>query len=202
MHEKTPKDHPEEALQHVLYEIEMALETVQAVAKTPRGWQHSAFLESFLIHIRCLEEFFTDPAGTPRPDDMRPRDFVSDWVEKSVEHPEVKRMHKEVAHLTYSRKRHVLDGAWSLGPTARPVFEECESFLSAVAGISNLMSFGDNMVEVLKLRLGLAQYLRPVALGSHSALSSSKGCTGPAAPQTGQTGFTGPYPSGGVGPPH
>ncbi|HEY3755567.1 MAG TPA: hypothetical protein VGL42_05410 [Opitutaceae bacterium] len=185
--ETTPKGCPGEALDHVLYEMTMMLRAKAATEQAdPKTFEHSAFLESFVIHVRALDEFFTKPDKKRRDDDMAPGDFVAGWVEKVGRDSDADRMHKEIAHLTYGRKRKAGDGGWDLYATAWPIVQESIRFLVALKNEGRLVGFGDNFTRVEQLLLqfrgvGLTIALGPSTVGVTSSPAIT-GWTGSAAP--------------------
>jgi len=100
-----------QASEQLYYEFWMLTSVAQGLASgiAVRGWLQNALLESFIIHVRALLDFFyTD---VPKSDDIVAIDYFSDKERWITIRPELsrtlriarKRAGKEVAHLTYAR---------------------------------------------------------------------------------------------------
>ena len=91
---------------HFVYEIEMLMFPSKIGILPPL--LNNAMLESFLIHARCLFEFFYDEENPKYTADARATHFVNNWKElrpKTVNIEMIKkRTGRELAHLTYDRK--------------------------------------------------------------------------------------------------
>ena len=97
---------------HLDYEYWMVMALAQAMASgiSEKGWLTNALLESFVIHVRALVDFFYPPANA-KPDDVFAIDFFDDPAEWEGIRPPLSenlqrgraRAHKEIAHLTYAR---------------------------------------------------------------------------------------------------
>jgi hypothetical protein len=92
--------------EHVVYELQM-LAIVGAEIPNKKGYDLSAYLESFAIHLRNLIDFFF--ADSPRPDDVVAADFFDNPSAWNVQiTPDLQaarvRANKEVGHLTLQRK--------------------------------------------------------------------------------------------------
>lgn len=114
---------------HLLYEIEMLADLVEAMGRVDIGseapdqeWAvRNALLESFTIHARSLVGFFYP--RHPQLDDAIADDFFDDdtWSRRGVpENPSWSRVRrrvgKEIAHLTYQRHNPYEDAAtWPHG---------------------------------------------------------------------------------------
>ena len=76
---------------------------------TEKGWLMNALLESFVVHVRVVLDFFYN--DTPRNDDVVAQDFFAPsdaWASLRPKFSELlsnarKRAGKEMAHLTYAR---------------------------------------------------------------------------------------------------
>jgi hypothetical protein len=196
----TPQRNVPEELDHPLYEIEMMIETAEKYRAETDRIVANALLESFIVHVRGLDEFFSHKR--PRPDDLRPSDFVSGFVPVPEEHPEIDRMNKEIAHLTCSRQRPNEHRRWDFTSTMRPVVVAALEFLREIAKTpdSPLMAYANNRDRVPSLIKKCAQIVSgtavsPAIMGSsdlpprlyfvplHAILpSGNTGCTGPAQP--------------------
>ena len=114
---------------HLLYEIEMLADLVEAMGAVDTGFTttgsewavRNALLESFTIHARSLVGFFYP--RRPQPDDAIAEDFFDDdtWSRRGApENPSWSRVRrrvgKEIAHLTYQRHNPYEDAAtWPHG---------------------------------------------------------------------------------------
>ena len=94
--------------EHLLYEFQIFRWVADSIAKKPTGFESSALLESFIIHLRNLSDFFY--SDSDRNDDVLAADFFDkpeEW--KSGAMPQTlkdarERANKEVSHITYKRK--------------------------------------------------------------------------------------------------
>lgn len=128
---------------------------------------------------------------------MLPSDFISDFTPAASRHPESARMHKEAAHLTYSRKQDRTGGEWDILATMKPVAEISVAFLERVTGSGDLMANPGNRERAESL----LQRLRPVEVRAVTrrfyASSSSVEIVQvqvearPAAPDSGHRAMTG-----------
>jgi hypothetical protein len=99
------------ALDHLHYEFWMLMSVVNALAsgKVSDQWLVNALLESFVIHLRNLIDFFY--IERPQNDDVIAADFFAKkdaWekIRPAISNDLSKsrtRAHKEIAHLTYAR---------------------------------------------------------------------------------------------------
>jgi len=147
-----------EALHHVLYEIRMLLNCFDYLGD---GNHRDTFLrdiclESFIIHARALDDFFTPLRYQ---DDIRACHFLSQAEQKSrgSRHPDINRMHKEIVHLSYSRKVDQEKRLWVLHTVLTKQYEEglslllsCEYFLSKMQD-EHLLRFKENRINVSRL---------------------------------------------------
>lgn len=112
-----PKRHDDQtlfnALEHIAYEIQMYVD-LSAFSIVGCNALSNAVFESWLIHLRTLNEFLS-PAVKKRtcPDDVRPEHFD---IELSVPFLSVilkKRLDKEMAHITYKRHSDTIAKQWN-----------------------------------------------------------------------------------------
>lgn len=106
------KEELDHALLHLRYECWMLTSVTQALSTgiAREGWILNALLESFVIHLRALTDFFY-PSDQVKPDDMLAAHYFpkqEDW--ETIRPPlsdtlknAKRRAHKEIAHLTYAR---------------------------------------------------------------------------------------------------
>jgi hypothetical protein len=172
-----------QALDHVLYEMGMLL----ATSRTLRGrigipLTRSAYIESFVTHLRNLDEFFQ---GTGRDSDtMRPKDFIREFPMNYVAHPLIKRMHQEIAHLTYMRKQPHEPKGWPIAKALQPMVPWCLRFLGAVWNDETLMGYNDNRPRTLRLINSFD------ALNAGNMTEPSGDCISPEVASTSSTGST------------
>jgi len=141
----TPQSNRPEALHHVLYEFQMLhWAGTQLWAGMQSGLMKNALLESFLVHARCIEEFFR--CASKYPNTMKSSDFALSLPVDAKCAEEIKRMHKELAHLTYERKRSPEAPGWDTKGIARQLIARCLEFLWAVRYAEALMAYADNRV--------------------------------------------------------
>ncbi len=95
--------------EHLLYEFHI-FRWVAENLPPDKGFQLSALLESFAIHLRNLIDFFYTQPGDARNDDVVAADFfdpASAWnlgaIPKSLNDAR-ERANKEISHITYRRK--------------------------------------------------------------------------------------------------
>lgn len=164
-----------DALDHVLYEFKMLELTGRRLCEVRSpGETMSVYLESFIIHARCIDEFFC--ARTDARNKMRPCHFVDDYPCKSEEHTHIRRMHNEVAHLSYDRKRPEGRADWPVKAVALPLFSVCLDFLRKIEAIDDLMAFADNRTRTKALLGTIGDALKGV--GVWGSPSDSKATTG------------------------
>ena len=114
---KTPDPYPVTdkekipALGAALYEMQQFCNCVEVLRKGPDQVTENAFLESMLIHVRVLQDFFQKGTRRHRKgkelDDVLSKDF--EFLPEPIPlRPDYEsRIDKEVAHLTYSRARRI-----------------------------------------------------------------------------------------------
>lgn len=106
---KATRTHAEliDGFTHIDYELSMTAETSVRLLTTPASAARDAFLESMLLHIRTLTDFFVYTNPRPWPTDMLRTEFAPEWTPPE---PEASRLldkrdtiHKHLAHLTWDR---------------------------------------------------------------------------------------------------
>lgn len=107
-----PKRSDEElkkAASHVMYEWRMLqkISLLLSSGALTGSALHDAAMESVVVHVRCLREFF-DPNRTPKPDDVMPCDFLNEqsWTPPAVSvrlNAAKTDADKRLAHITYAR---------------------------------------------------------------------------------------------------
>ncbi len=126
-----------DALEHVFYEIKMCLDTGTALINY-RGPQllQNVFLESFLVHCRCLIDFFEHPKS--QDDDVLHKHYVGTVTIVNIPELDREKLNKDVAHLTYTRNSRdkSVDG-WDIGKTLRLIMEPSLIFLQNLSAFTN-----------------------------------------------------------------
>jgi hypothetical protein len=90
--------------EHLLYELEYFQLTARLLHEEKRGEMRSILIESFVIHLRNLIDFFFTPET--HNDDVVATDFCGGWNEpiSSTLKTARERANKELTHLTLGRK--------------------------------------------------------------------------------------------------
>ena len=131
------------ALDHVLYEIEMLTKALLALRWTRSDRSDdNAWLESFAIHARNLNEFFGD--------DEKPKSFMraNHFVEWTYTRIFDRNLHRrasaQVAHLTYDRDCGAEKSPWPVADIFSGLQTQSQTFLKAVAANPALMAHRSN----------------------------------------------------------
>jgi hypothetical protein len=115
---------------HLLYEWQLFLFTKKELSEEIGGPMRFVLIESFLIHLRNLIDFFYT---TGRDDDVVAADFCPGWNERiSDKLREAKaRANKELTHLTLKR-RHVSDPSkvWDMDGLFQEVHVAAKAFVA------------------------------------------------------------------------
>jgi hypothetical protein len=129
------------ASEHLHYEFWMLMSLANALASgiASEGWLTNTLLESFIIHLRALLDFFY--GERPKPDDVIAADYFSQGQWDSIKPPlsdalkkARSRAHKEVAHLTYERLNVTLETKpWAFLSLASEVQGTMNLFLKNVS---------------------------------------------------------------------
>jgi hypothetical protein len=93
--------------EHLLYELQIFLWTGKELGREEnKGPIRSVLIESFVMHLRNLIDFFCTAAGDEREDDIIAADFAAGWSESmsNTLKEAKKRANKELSHLTLGRK--------------------------------------------------------------------------------------------------
>jgi hypothetical protein len=136
-------DKTKDSLEHVFYEIQSLFNLTQILNGNIQFCLsyscnynynqvfNNIFLENTLIHCRCLIDFF-EIKDRKIEDDILYADYGFD--PNPLELNELKkRIHKELAHLSYSRKI-ITDSnkIWNLNELINPLFERCVKFINHI----------------------------------------------------------------------
>lgn len=120
----TPRpDQLKEATEHIYYEITQLIGTLTTSSSIALN---NALVESRLIHVRALLDFFQKPRSK---DDVLCSDygFTSQPVAINTDYQE--RLNKDLAHLTYSRSQRLpKDKPWPHDKVAAPILERSRQF--------------------------------------------------------------------------
>ncbi|HZM79646.1 MAG TPA: hypothetical protein VFC19_28270 [Candidatus Limnocylindrales bacterium] len=97
-----------DGLRHVGYEVTMTAESAARLGRhVTDEFVRNALLESMLLHIRSLTDFFVYTNPRPRPTDMLRIHFAPEWTAPKPEATRVlagrNALHKHLAHLTWER---------------------------------------------------------------------------------------------------
>lgn len=117
------------ALDHVFYEAHQL--TLMGGGESTDVALNNAMLESCLLHVRNLLDFFEHRA-TPK-DDVLSAHYGFPASPIPVDKLSREKLNKDLAHLTYSRtRRSVADKGWHHGQAVLPVLCRCLSFTEHV----------------------------------------------------------------------
>lgn len=139
---KLPKP---EALSHVLYEMWMMHECFKGLHEGGHSVvSRNLHLEGFLIHARCLYEFFSDKEH--RKTDLQPCHFTTAPYPKLSSKAEIyDRMNVEIAHLTHWRKSTINEKHWDTHLVMTAIAPACLPFLQSIKTDKNLLGFENNL---------------------------------------------------------
>lgn len=121
---------PEEYLrEHFTYEVEMLVGTAERLIFPARGTDavvRNALLESFLIHVRCLDSFLSGYGA--RATDVTARKLLG-WADSGSEMSTIREaINKTVAHLTTGRVDRL---HFNVAETARMMADRVAGFIQA-----------------------------------------------------------------------
>ncbi len=137
------RDDKPAALDHVLYEIEMLINSLLALSRPGLSARDaSGWLEVFAVHARNLNEFFgpKDPGAAY----MRPDHFIS-WTDSYQLDTELaRRASGQISHLTYDRERPEEKTSWPFEKHFTALRTPSVKFLTAVMQVESLMSYHRN----------------------------------------------------------
>lgn len=158
-----------QALVHILYEIWMLLRTYRD-SRRKDGWdsvRSNAYLESFVIHARNLDEFFgSEKTSGGR---MTLAHFGFSEALSPKRHRDIGRMNDEICHLNFNRKSSGEKGDWRLDRALGELVDPCLAFLDYAARDESMMRFEKNEARTHSLIEELRQMraqLRPTATSS------------------------------------
>jgi len=159
--------HPSEndltsALDDVFYEIHQLV--VTAVVSTNKPELNNSFLESRLLHARNLLCFFESEPR--RADDVLATDYGFRAERLPISDHYRRRLHKDLAHLTYSRaRRQEADRHWPLEEIVQPILNRSSNFVEHL--LSERRDFGDRVRKHWEtLLLAVAEALGEVERGT------------------------------------
>ena len=131
MNNFTPsRDQLKDTLEHIYYEIAQLTGTLRT---TNNVAVNNALVESRLIHVRALLDFFQKPVrGNMRGkelDDVLSSDYGFPSQKVGIPSQYQERLNKDLAHLTYSRSQRLpADKPWPHEQVIVPILECCRQF--------------------------------------------------------------------------
>ena len=142
-----------EALDHVLYEMEMLHALPALLEASDRDVRQNAYLESFIVHARCLDEFFAKASQGQTGRNMRASDFAPFLKPVSLPDSLIDRMNREITHLGWTRKKPGTVGdCWKCSDVIAQLMKPALDFLDAVYQIEAIRSFGKNQSRIEAMR--------------------------------------------------
>jgi len=123
-------DQLKDTLEHIYYEIAQLTGTMRS---TNNVAVNNALVESRLIHVRALLDFFQKTArgnrGGRELDDVLSSDYGFPSQEVDIPSQYQERLNKDLAHLTYSRSQRLPeDKPWPHDQVIAPILERCRQF--------------------------------------------------------------------------
>lgn len=119
------------ALYHVRYEIEQLAILFQERTVPRETFLRNALIESGVVHLTILAEFFSTPCRDRYKDDVLAEDFGFPASVSPVEKADIERRNKEVAHLTYTRSGHTPEEwCWAFDRLVPPALELARRFIA------------------------------------------------------------------------
>jgi hypothetical protein len=118
------------ALEHIYYEIAQLTETLIG---TNNVALNNSLVESRLIHVRALQDFFQKSARRTRKgnelDDVLSLDYGFGPQPVNIPPAYQERLNKDLAHLTYSRSQRLpKDKPWPHDQVVLPILERSKQF--------------------------------------------------------------------------
>lgn len=166
----TPTDEDKaEALGSVFYEIQQLWASSHLIGR--QALVMNAFLESMLVHVRVLLDFFErdtrsvfgPPSNRSENDDVLSTDYG--FGARPVDlHPQYRtRLNKDLAHLSYSRNKRQLPGdkSWPRQEVIRPLIERCIEFIDSLGEDALRQGRGASLSDWQRLREDLVAKLDP-----------------------------------------
>jgi hypothetical protein len=119
------------ALYHIRYEIEQLAILFQRLSIPQETFLINALIESGVVHLSILAEFFSTPLRDRHKDDVLAEDFGFPVSVSPIATADIERRNKEVAHLTYTRSGHTPEQwRWDFDRLVPPVLERARRFIS------------------------------------------------------------------------
>jgi len=121
------------ALEHVRYEIRQLALLYRARTSPPDALLNNARIETTVIHLNILIEFFETDIQDRYKDDVLAADYDFPVSALTVDRAAVERRNKEVAHLTYTRTarpRH--EWGWDFDRLVPPVLRQSRAFIAHI----------------------------------------------------------------------
>lgn len=118
------------------------------VRANPKGLFHNIWIEAFLIHARCLIDFFRYESGPRRDEDIYAADYFEspeEWIRVRGEMPEVLResrelAHTRLAHISLARREKI---KWPFTDIIAGIAELWERFLGGISDELKIDEPGD-----------------------------------------------------------
>ena len=107
---------------------------------------HNACLESLLLHLRNLVEFFNN--GKKQKDDLRAEDYGFDGRVKIGEE-QTKAINKNLTHLTFSRDSDKFPSTWRGRIVSDPVFDTSNAFIDHILASEYVERLGEEQINKL-----------------------------------------------------
>lgn len=128
------------AEEHILCEFNMIQDAANVVSRAhgTNGLLENIALESFLLHIRQVRDFFYGVRKNKWPDDTFASDYASNWESVQPDLPRVIKEHEErldrqLAHLSYARLRYKgKEKEWPVDEMATAMAEVVRVFLRSL----------------------------------------------------------------------
>lgn len=143
------------ALSHVAYEIDMCAAAAARAFLTPQGDRlaHIAYLESMLLHVRNLDDYFTKPKPQ-RNDDLTASQLTGDWTPTPAaacarlsERRDL--INKHLSHLTLARVEDNTPPEWPIIEMARDIVDIATDWIkhfAATQGVPVTDPYWDGLV--------------------------------------------------------
>lgn len=164
------EEQKKQVLHHVFYEIRQLFLTTEFMESDSwdgiPSWRNDAIIESQLLHVRNLREFFAHKSRND--DNVLAAHFGFALSEVDIKQSTLARLNKDLAHLTYARIRRTAETKeWPVSIAAVPVLKQCGVFIQHIC--ESFLS--SKLQEAGEWRM--LKELISIYLGKHSKGSSS-----------------------------
>ena len=139
------------ALDAVYYEVRQLVDMIAPT--TGHGALNNAVLESRLLHVRTLLDFFA--VGTCTNDDVLATHYGFLLTPVVIDRMYVSRLNKDLAHLTYSRtQRTQASKQWPVDSVVAPLLERCCEFIAHILATRSVFArFGQADWQALETHI-------------------------------------------------